>query len=131
MSEAERIDAYAVSLGLAPGRVKLIAVNEMDRLIDCAVIFVLARWSGQCKAFYPQFLQAVAAAQNFETPIYIVDADDPAILKLYDHYGNSSSGYGESFWIKHGKLILFHEGFHGSVENVVPITSLVEQYDAL
>lgn len=107
----------------------VVAVEELDFAgIDQSVIFVLARWSAQCKAMHKLFLQALADAPDFDTRVFMIDADDPAILAFYEYFGKVSHGYGESFWIKSGKLLLFHHGLSGRGENLVPVRTFIEQF---
>lgn len=123
---AELLAKRALNFGILPGRVSVVKIADLDLAgIERGVILVYCGWSGPCASFFPGFMYALADAKELCPPVFIVDGDDPDILRLYEAFGETSHGYGESFWIKDGKLAMWHKGTGADL----PIARFIEQFN--
>lgn len=125
---AERLAERARNFGILPGRVSVVKIADLDLAgIERVVILVYCGWSGQCASFFPAFMSALADAKELCPRVLIVDGDDPEILRLYECFGEISHGYGESYWIRDGKLVLWHKGANTDPK-LEPIAKFIEQF---
>ena len=79
--------------------------------VERGVLFVHAPWSAQSASALSMFFQALSQADPGPTfGLFFLDAEDYNPSEFVEMFGSVSQGYGESYWIKDGKLVHKEEG---------------------
>ena len=93
------------SCPLPAGRVREWGPAPLDE-IDVGIVFIFAGWSAPSIAAFRRLTSMLATEfPEARIPVLVVNADDVSPDEHWDMLGIQSHGWGETAWVRNGRII--------------------------
>ena len=98
--------------------------------ISKGIVFVIAHWSGQAKISRERLTRALTSVRLDGCEIHFLNTDNLDDKFRSDYRNPQMGGYGETFWIKDGKILFADLGYHKENGELL-MTDRVKQFFAV
>ena len=91
--------------GLEPNRIQFPSASSFNVAeIPGASLFIFAVWSGPSVQAFQSLTSVLASRSDLDVPILLLNTDDIP-ERVFDKLKIVPAGAGETFWIKHGRIL--------------------------